>query len=50
MREGGNEQSLEGSVLSIAERQELHEQACPGKRLMYERTSTHLCTQTHTSV
>lgn len=45
---GGNEQSLEGSVLSIAERQKLHKQACPGKRLMCERTSTHLCTQTHT--
>lgn len=48
MREGGNEQSLEGSVLSIAKRQKLHEQACPGQRLMGERTGTHVCTQTHT--
>lgn len=48
MRGGGNEQSLEGLVLSIAERQKLHKNPCPGKTLMFKRTHAHVCTQTQT--
>lgn len=43
-------QPLEGSVLSIAERQKLQKKPCPGTRWMYKRTHAHMCTQTHTHI
>lgn len=54
MREGGNEQSLEGSTLSIAKRQKLHEKALSWKKINVRKnactcvyTNTHLHTYKH---